>query len=242
MAKIITVLHCAMKHVNIFPMKTASGSIEEIFLDGSARIACPPELIPAPGQYLLAHASASDSPLPVSLFSSLSTPHGFRSAPPIPSLWRPGDKLTLRGPLGHGFSVPSSSRRMALIAFDDAPTRLLGLIPLALKQNMEIVLVCDIVGNDIPEVVEVQPLKALKDVLTWADYAAVDIARENLEEGRKKIGFTPQAKALYEAQILIRTSMPCGALADCGVCAIIVDHEWKMICKDGPVFNFRELQ
>src|SRR5690606_34348922 len=67
MPKIIIGLHCALKHVNIFQMKTATGSIEEIFLDGSARITCLPELIPAPGQYLLAHAAASDSPLAIPL-------------------------------------------------------------------------------------------------------------------------------------------------------------------------------
>ncbi|MCQ3936222.1 MAG: hypothetical protein DPW18_04140 [Chloroflexi bacterium] len=221
-------------------MKTAAGSVAEIYLDGSARIVCPPELMPAPGQYLLAHADASSHPLPVPLFSSLSALHGFRSAPPVPSSWRPGDSLALRGPIGHGFVVPSSARRLALLAFDDSPARLLGLIPLALKQNAEIVLVSNSTAADLPEIVEVQPLKAMLDVLRWSDYAALDIERENLPGLRERLERDPQAASKSEAQVLIRAPMPCGALAECGVCALMLRREWKMICRDGPVFGLGE--
>ncbi|MBI3152940.1 MAG: hypothetical protein HYZ21_12455, partial [Chloroflexi bacterium] len=44
-----------------------------------------------------------------------------------------------------------------------------------------------------------------------------------------------------EAQVLIRTQMPCGALAECGICAVMVGQQWKMACKDGPVFDWKEL-
>lgn len=230
-----------MKHVNIFPMKTATGSIEEIFLDGSARIVCPPELIPAPGQYLLAHANASNDPLPVPLFSSLLSPHGFRSAPDLPSAWKPGESLALRGPIGHGFIIPPSMRKMALVAFDDLPVRLLGLIAPALKKGAEIVLVSDSAMADLPEIVEVQPLPALLDVIQWSDYVAMDVSRENLLRLREMLGRTPQAAAKSEAQVLIRAPMPCGALADCGACALSLHHDWQMVCKDGPVFSLREL-
>jgi len=222
-------------------MKTATGSIEEIVLDGSARIACPSELTPAPGQYLLAHADASDSPLPVPLFSSLSSPHGFHSAPPVPSFWRPGDRLHLRGPVGHGFVLPPSTRKLALVAYDDSPARLLGLIPMALKQGAEIVLVGDAATSDLPEIVEVQPLRALMDALQWADYTAMDVARENLPGLRELLEGHPQVTAKSEAQVLIRAPMPCGALADCGVCALTLRHEWKMVCKEGPVLGLKEL-
>lgn len=222
-------------------MKTATGTVTEIFLDGSARIVCPPVLIPAPGQYLLAHASASDAPLAFPLFSSLSTPQGFRSAPPAPSSWKPGDTLTLRGPIGHGFLLPPAARKIALIAFDDTPARLLGLIPLALKQNAEIVLVTDSPTADIPEIVEVQPLQALMDILQWTDYSALDLEREHLSQLKTRLEGNPTVVAKSEAQVLIRAPMPCGALADCGVCAVTLSHEWKMICKDGPVFGLREL-
>ncbi|GAB4498262.1 MAG: dihydroorotate dehydrogenase electron transfer subunit [Anaerolineales bacterium] len=223
-------------------MKNAKGKIEELFLDGSARIACPPELTPAPGQYLLAHASDSDSPLAVPLFSSMILSQiGFRSAPPVPSSWRPGDSLSLRGPIGHGFTIPPSARKVALVAVDDLPFRLRGLIVPALKQNAEIVLVCNSEAHDLPEVIEVQPLQALTDALHWADYAALDVSRENLDQLKERLAGKEQVMAKIEAQVLIRAPMPCGALADCGVCALSLHHDWKMICKDGPVFGLKEL-
>jgi hypothetical protein len=222
-------------------MKNDKGIIKEIFLDGSARISCPPELIPHPGQYLLAHAPASDSPVADSVFFSRSAPNGFIAAAPIPSSWVPGTPLNLRGPLGHGFVIPTSARKIALVAFENSPAHLLGVIPLALKQSAEIVLLCDAPVNDLPEVVEVQPLKAMQEILHWANYAAIDVARENLNQLKEKMGEGNQAKARCEAQVLIRAQMPCGALAECGVCAVVIHHQWKMACKDGPVFDWREL-
>lgn len=230
------------KRVNIFPMKMEKGRLEELFLDGSARIVCPPELTPTPGQYLLAHADGSDSPLPVPLFSSLIFPqNGFRTAPPVPASWRPGDSLILRGPIGHGFVLPSAARKVVIAALDDSPACLQGLIVPALKQTAEVVLLCDSHIADLPEVVEVQPLKALIDVLQWADYAAMDVSRENLNRLREMLAGKEQVASKIEAQILIHAPMPCGALADCGVCALNLEHDWKMICKDGPVIALKEV-
>ncbi len=227
--------------VNISPMKIGEGQLFEIYLDASIRIICPPELIPAPGQYILAHASGSDSPLAVPVFFSDSAPNGFRSAPLENSLWKPGAQLNLRGPLGHGFTVPTFVRKVALIAFDESPARLRGLIPLALKLGAEVVLVSDSALDNVPEAVEVQPLQALMEIFFWADYAAFDVGRENLNRLGEKFGKGEQAKGPREAQVLVRAPMPCGALAECGVCALTIRHEWKMICKDGPVFGMKDL-
>lgn len=227
--------------VNISPMKSGEGKLHEIYLDSSAGIICPPELIPAPGQYLLTHALGSDSPLAVPIFFSDSAPNGFRSAPLLDSPWIPGTQLNFRGPLGHGFSIPASARKVALIAFDESPARLRGLISISLKQHAEVVVVCNSVIDNLPEAVEVQPLQAMLDIYHWADYAAFDIARENLNQLKEKFGKVEQAKSPREAQVLVRVPMPCGALAECGVCALTIHHEWKMTCKDGPVFEMKSL-
>jgi hypothetical protein len=222
-------------------MKIGKGQLQEIYLNSSTRIDCSPELIPAPGQYLLAHASTSDSPLAVPVFYSDSAPNGFRSAPLMNSPWLPGTRLNLRGPLGHGFSLPVYSRKVSLIAFDDSPARLRGLISIALQQEAEVVIVCNAVFDDMPEAVEVQPLKSLMEIYRWADYAAFDVGHENLLQLREMFGKAEHAKAPREAQVLVRTPMPCGTLAECGVCALIIKHDWKMICKDGPVFEMRSI-
>jgi hypothetical protein len=35
--------------------------------------------------------------------------------------------------------------------------------------------------------------------------------------------------------------MPCAGLADCGVCAVELRRGWKLACKDGPVFDLRDI-
>jgi len=210
-------------------MKNGQGQVAEIFLDSRMRLVCPSDLIPAPGQYLHAHALQTDDPLADSIFFSQSSPNGFIAAPA--SSWKPGTQLNLRGPLGHGFNLPAAARKIALIAFDDSPERLRGLIPLAFKQGAEVVLVSDIPAADLPEAVEVQPLQALEEICRWSDFAAFDLARENLPRLNQISGMKNQAQAL------IRAPMPCGAIAECGICSILIHKEWKLICKEGPVFG-----
>lgn len=232
-------------------MQADKGQVVELILqDGlrSARLSCPGNLIPGPGQYLLA-GDASNSPLPVPLFYTDFSPSGFIAAPPWPDSWRPGQEIPLRGPLGRGFTVPISARRVALIAYDDTPARLLGLIRLALQQDAAIVLVSDSAPDHLSNEVEVQPLSTLSEVCEWSDYIALDVARGNLPALKKRLGSPNQVTALKarvelgrnEVQVLIRTAMPCGGVAECGVCAVTLKSQWKMVCKDGPVFDWNDI-
>ena len=229
----------------------AEGIIKElVLLDGkpSARIQCEPSLIPAPGQYLLAFAKASNSPLAASVFSAKSFADSFLVAPPMLTSWNPGTRLHLRGPLGHGFILPNNARRVALIVLDtqqasasDSPARLLALLDPTLKQEASVVLICPTPPDDLPLQIEVQPISALLDICNWADYIAMDAARESLSELKKMLGRGNPFMVKNEAQILIRTAMPCGALAECGVCSIESHHGQLLACKDGPVFDLKDL-
>jgi hypothetical protein len=223
-------------------MQKGTGQVIELILqDGlrSARLACLESLVPSPGQYLL--ADDSSSLLPVPLFYTDSAPSGFIAAPPLPDSWIPGHGIRLRGPLGRGFALPVLSRRVALVAYDDSPTRLRGLIRPALKQNAAVVLVRDPVSDNIPDEVEMQPSSALSEVCEWADYIALDVARENLPGLRQRLGKLNQRSALRDAQVLVRTPVPCGGVAECGVCAVTLKSNWMMACKDGPVFDWRDI-
>ena len=216
--------------------------IETLLEDGQhlGRIACPPNLIPAPGQYLLA-SDASDSPLPVPLFYTDSAAESFLTALPEAVSWRPGQELYLRGPLGRGFEIPASAQKIALVAFDDSLTRLRGLIKPALKQNASIVAINDFPAGSLPDEVEVQPMRELAHVIQWADYIAWDVARENLFQLKEMLERSKQLPIKSEAQILIRTAVPCGGVGDCGVCAVTLKSGWKMACKEGPVFDWNEM-
>ena len=222
-------------------MHTGTGRVVEVILaDGYryARVSCTEKLIPAAGQYLLASGD-SDAPLPVPIFYTDSASLGFIST--APDSWNPGKELYLRGPLGRGFALPFSARKVALVAFDDSPARLRGLIQPALKQDASVVLICDWNVDDLPDEVEVQPLSALEEILGWADFIALDADRENLRQMMNRLDKQNQLSAVRDAQVLVRTPMPCGGVADCGVCAVVTKSTWQMACKDGPVFDLSSL-
>jgi len=81
----------------------------------------------------------------------------------------------------------------------------------------------------------------LEEVIQWGDYVAMDVLRENLPGLRERLASQNQTSVMKEAQVLIRTSMPCGGVSECGVCALTTKSDWKMICKDGPVFVWGEI-
>ena len=233
-----------MKRVNIRAVKQGTGELVELYLEDGltgGRLVCTRNLIPSPGQYLLAHDPASDSPLPAPIFNSGSVPGGFLIAPPIPQTWQLGASPSLRGPLGKGFSLPASVRHVALVPLSETAARLKPLLALALEQDASVVLVSDLDLSDLPHEVEVQPTSALTEIARWADYLAIDIFRESLPVLSSILGTGRQAGVLFEAQVLVLSPMPCGGLAECGVCAVTVRRGWKMACKDGPVFDLKEL-
>jgi 2-polyprenylphenol hydroxylase and related flavodoxin oxidoreductases len=225
-------------------MHIGKGQVFELILEDGfrhVRVSCPSDLIPVPGQYLLA-GDGSDSPLPVPLFHTDSVAQGFIAAAPIPDSWHPGTELHLRGPLGHGFDLPLSARKVGLIALDVSPARLRGLILPALKQDAAVVIVCKTNPDHLPDEVEVHPVSALNDIVAWADYLAFDIARENLNQLKERLGKLNPVVAGKESQVLVRTAIPCGGIAECGICAVTLKSTWKLACKDGPVFDWRELE
>lgn len=232
-------------------MHTGTGQVLELILEEErhyVRVSCPANLIPSPGQYLLA-SDDSYAPLPVPLFYTDSAPQGgsmapwrhFVAAAPETAPWSPGLVLHLRGPLGRGFSLPLVARRVGLVAFEDSPARLRGLIGQALRQDAAVVLVGNSAPDTLPDDVEVQPLSALSEILEWADYAAFDIARENLHQLMEGMGKRKKFSAAMAAQVLVSTPVPCGGIAECGVCAVTLRSEWKLACKDGPVFDWGDI-
>lgn len=219
-----------------------TGLVAELLVRGGspvARIACAPPLIPAPGQYLQAHEVGSALPLATSLFRAGVAADGFLTAPPIPAAWRPGIHLALRGPLGRGFTCPDAARRVALVSLDADIARLLGLAEVIRPHGASMTLIGRNAPDDLPLDLEVQPLGALIDVLKWADYAAFDVGRESLPQLGALISAALVSPSFPHAQILVRTPMPCGALAECGVCAVQLRTGFALACDDGPVLDLR---
>jgi hypothetical protein len=110
-----------------------------------------------------------------------------------------------------------------------------------LIQNKSVVLVSNAASDGLPDEVEVQPLAAMDEIVKWADYIAIDVSRENLLMLRERLLEQNQITAVKDAQVLIRTQMPCGGIAECGVCAVVTKSSWRLACKDGPVFDLMEI-
>ncbi len=229
-------------------MQNYVGNISEFQLSAegekTARITCPPKAIPAPGQYLLAHAADDpDAPLAKELFPAAHDPGSFIAAAPIPPSWHLGTSLHLRGPLGKGFRLPGAIRNLALVTLGETVSRLLPLLPLADNAALFTSSPFHLFSStpSLPTSLEINPLADLPAALAWADFLALDVPLERLPDLPKLLGLSNDRYLPCPAQVLVLTPMPCGGLADCGVCAVGRGHHVRLACTEGPVFEVKEL-
>ena len=228
-------------------MQVCEGEIHAVELDVSgqrcAYISCPPHVIPAPGQFVLAHKVMDDMQMLLSpLFSQRRTSNGFLSAPSVPEIWQPGTSLIMRGPLGRGFSLSGEIRNLALLAMGSTPARLLAFREFLSQGDVAMALFSDIKLHALPIEIEVHPLAAFPEFQLWADMILVDLPAQMLPVLRDLIGAHSPSELIPETQVLLTTDMPCGAIADCGVCAVKTRTGWALVCWDGPVFNMKDLE
>jgi Iron-sulfur cluster binding domain of dihydroorotate dehydrogenase B len=228
-------------------MRVFEGRIKEIRLDAEGRtaawIACPQGAIPAPGQYVRAHnIEDRDAALGTWLFPGEINMVGFLALPPIPASWNLGIQLDLWRPLGTGFKLPWHMQRMALAALGDTAARLLPLIDTAMKLDCSVALFTDVPMLQLPSSVEVYPLASLPEALDWPQFLALDVPAECLPALRTVLGLRPGQNLSSLVQALVYADMPCSGLADCGVCAVSARRGWKLVCKDGPVFDLNQLE
>lgn len=218
-------------------------------LGSRAMIACPEAAIPAPGQYLLAHRLGDqDAVAGAVLFRGGAYPipykkelPSFTAAPPVPDHWQPGDELLLRGPLGRGFSIPQGVSRLGLVALNHTTERLLPLAGEALNAGGEVAVFTDSALPRIPAQIEVNPLNALAEGVEWAGFLALDGTLKQLEGIIRLLGLGPEAPPPCPAQALLDIPMPCGGLAECGVCAVRAKRGFALACLDGPVFDWKQI-
>jgi hypothetical protein len=221
-------------------MRTVAGRVAEIQLhlgQASALIACPADAIPVAGQYLLAIDENSIQTTPLFLADTWS--HGFLAASPFPESWQPGTSLTLYGPLGHGFRLPISIQRLALVALGDTYARLLPLAMDTLHDKLNITVFSDAELKELPSSMEAYPLDDLQESISWADFIAVDVPLESLDQLVQHFGRASQDLFSTPGQVLVQASMPCSSFGECCVCAVKVKRSWKLVCTDGPVFDLQ---
>ena len=225
-------------------MAQGTGILTELRLEAdglSGRITCPPGLRPAPGQYLVAASSDPFEALLVPLFPTGRQGEELCIAPPLPSHWTAGMRLTLRGPLGSGFRLPGSARRVALCALDAPPLRLLPVAWQALAQHAAVAVYTHSNPAGLPPEIEVLPLDLLPEAPSWADFLALDAPLAALPDLRARLALGPFSHPAALIQVLVMASMPCTGLGECGVCSVPTRAGWRLACSDGPVFDFNQL-
>ncbi len=227
------------------------GELVELLLEryqnATARLRLPKAALPQPGQYLQAHSEHPDEILPVSLFAA-GDAEAIRNSEDIllpvagdlPAYWQPGLELHLRGPLGRGFELPQEIQRLALVALDAHPGRLLPLMAAALERGCAVSLFAEGDVAELPLDVEIRPLAALPEALRWADFLALDLPHQRQEDLPAILGLAP-GDPLPAGEALVLALMPCGGSADCGVCAIETAKGAQLCCADGPVFPLQIL-
>lgn len=230
-------------------MKVFSGRVAEIqqSVDGKhqAVISLSGGKLPQPGQYLQAHRLIDvDSVVAVTLFpggiDKKQEENRFTTAPGVPANWQPGDELLLRGPLGKGFALPSQTSRLALAALGDSCVHLLPLAADILARGGEVALFSECSIPQLPAQIEISPLAGLENALLWANFLAAAGTPEQL--ANLKATLYARKMMPCPAQALVLISMPCGGMAECGVCAFS-DRTGKTLltCEDGPVFDWEQL-
>jgi hypothetical protein len=227
-------------------MRTYQGRVFEIEMSHNGipaiRVACPEGAVPAPGQYSLAFDPAQESnPLSIPLFAGEINPHEFLAIPAARVPWGPGTLLSLRGPLGHGFTLPQEARRVSLAALGETPARLMPLALQALRGGADVALFTDLLFPGLHSAIEMHPLVALPEALSWADFLALELRIDQIPAVGDFLGLAPGARPPCTGQALVITPMPCGGRAACGACAVLTRRGWKLACEDGPVLDLWEI-
>lgn len=218
------------------------------------------------GQFLMVRCGEGDDPLLPRAFSIHRLRDGAECAILFTVVGRgtawlsrrtPGDHTPIFGPLGHGFSVRSGARNLLLVAGGigvapfawfaderaargDSLTLLLGarsadqLFPAELLQPEVEVVTCTDDGSAgrRARVSELMP-----DYLLWADQVfacgPTPMFRAMAAELRRAAWRKP-------VQALLEERMACGT-GICYSCAVQTRRGLRLVCKDGPCFDLRDV-
>ncbi|NMB55594.1 MAG: hypothetical protein GYA15_12930 [Leptolinea sp.] len=192
-----------------------------------------------PGQYLLARGESDI--LPVPLFPCGMDGEQLTGFPPVENHWQPGTLLNIRFPLGKGFSLPSNARRLLMVCGTASPLRLFPVAGQVLSAGGEAALFTEHPPERIPIEMELIDREQLAEAVAWADFIIGDTSLAGLVTWRELAGDGKPVPG-RQIQVLVDTPLLCAGMANCGVCSVKTRRGWKQACKDGPVFEFCELE
>ena len=192
-----------------------------------------------PGQFISARGDGDT--LSTALFPGGMDGKDFTTIQAFPFAWQPGVSLSIRYPMGKGFVIPSSARRLLMVSAATNPLRLLPAAGEVLAAGGEAALFSYSQPNEISPEIELLTRDQLQDACAWADCIIGDSSIDHLPVWKGMVTRGDSAGSKRNIQVLIDTPMACHGTADCGVCAVKTKHGWMNACSDGPVFQLAEV-
>jgi hypothetical protein len=232
-------------------MKIGQFFVSKIYMNGSAvcvEFAPSRQILVQPGQFISARADGNL--LPTILFPCGMDGRDFTTIQTIPLSWQPDVSLSIRYPMGKGFAIPTSARRLLMVSATDHPLRLLPEAGTMLANGGEAALFSYNMPGEISPEIELLTRDELADACSWADCIIGDTPIDHLAVWKSMVTgaehsgtwkTTSNAGPKRDIQLLVDTPMACLGTAECGVCAVKTRHGWKNACSDGPVFQLAEL-
>ncbi len=178
---------------------------------------------------------------------------------------KPGEKIDLLGPVGNSFSLPSKDENAVVLAGGMGIAPLLYLINSLLtkkvnpekitlffgvKRKDEYLLINEIVSTGIRlHLATEDGSSGYKGMIT--ELFIQELQSRRFKAKRTKFyacGPNPMLKRISEisrefkldCQVSLENHMPCG-IGACMGCVVKTSEGYKRVCKDGPVFDAREV-
>lgn len=164
---------------------------------------------------------------------------------------QPGEVLDILGPCGHGWTLRPTSRNLLLIGEEGQLSALTLLAQVALEQELAVTLLNQVATPEeayppallSPEVEYriVPPNERLPEMigplLNWADAVYCSLSHETLNALYDRY---ERVRLKHMAQGVVLRPLVCGSGA-CLACSIETRSGAKLVCRDGPVFDVREI-
>ncbi len=169
----------------------------------------------------------------------------------------PGDAVACWGPLGRGFSVRPTSQQLLLVAGGVGVAPLVWLAEAALADNKSVTLVLG--GRSAEQIYPASQLPAEVEVIVTTEDGSLGRRGLATEDFLEHLEWCDQAFAcgpnpMFQAmarvmhgnaprrpvQVLMEEGMACGA-GICYGCAVETKKGMRLVCKDGPRFDLRDI-
>ena len=168
-----------------------------------------------------------------------------------------GEQINLLGPLGNGFTLKPSLKRLLLIAggLGIAPLAFLSYNALAQKKEVTLLLGAAKASQIYPQNLLPDKIKAIvttEDGSIGKKGIVTDVLPDYINQADQifACGPIPMYQSIFNlmqqrswqkpVQISLETRMGCG-IGTCYSCSIKTTSGMKTVCHDGPVFNMREI-